>query len=71
MSSDPSKLIVGFKVDYDKLSSFEPIGSGAQATVYKASLYGQTVAVKKFRQENGYHDVKLIASLSHRNVIRL
>ncbi len=71
----PTDLLSQYVVDYKVVKTIRDIGSGGQAIVYEATLYGQRVAVKKFhsRVERDLDVVRfeLIAKLSHRNVTRL
>jgi hypothetical protein len=59
-----------YRIKHGALTFLEPLGQGGQAIVHAATLHGQRVAVKKYTH-NQSPDIFLIASLNHRNIVRL
>ncbi|CAB3226386.1 unnamed protein product [Arctia plantaginis] len=58
-----------WEVPFSELSDFLYLGSGAQGIVFRSSLRGELVAVKKLR-ERSEANIKHLRKLNHENIVR-
>ena len=58
-----------FEIPFEELGSFKFIGSGAQGCVFKSTLRGEEVAVKKVKTKEEAN-IKHLKRLNHQNLVK-
>jgi len=62
-------VIDEWEIPFESISDLQWLGSGAQGAVFRGTLKGELVAVKKVREQKET-DIKNLRKLNHQNVVQ-
>jgi mitogen-activated protein kinase kinase kinase 13 len=69
LTSNSLSVADDWEILFETISDLQWLGSGAQGAVFRGTLKGELVAVKKVREQKET-DIKNLRKLNHQNVVR-